>query len=301
MAIELAAPTVPAGETLEQRAERAKRNKRILDAVALEQAKLRYQRECQARPDIWSNPNPLVSVRICTYNRPDMLVERAINSVLRQSYQNFEIVVVGDHAGSETEAALKKVGDSRIRYFNLPERPVYPRFPRFFWYCAGVYPMNKALAEAQGEWIAPLDDDDEFTFDHFQVLLSAAYQQKADVVYGITAAQMPQGWRQVGNGNLVCGQICSGAVMFSSRLRFIRLDDFAWLLDEPADWKHVSTMAGTGAKVAFLNYLVGIHHGEGSSIDDEKERRQLREKTPTPEEILADLEWMNGHRYLALA
>jgi cellulose synthase/poly-beta-1,6-N-acetylglucosamine synthase-like glycosyltransferase len=66
---------------------------------------------------------PLVSVIIPSYNRPMLVRTRSIPSVLRQSYDNWEIVVVGD--GPETpmlRAVVDGFGDRRIRYAEI-QRP----------------------------------------------------------------------------------------------------------------------------------------------------------------------------------
>ncbi len=59
--------------------------------------------------------NPTVSVIIPTYNRAN-LVSRAIKSVLNQTYQDFEIIVVDDCSEDNTEEIVKSFNDSRIRY-----------------------------------------------------------------------------------------------------------------------------------------------------------------------------------------
>ena len=51
---------------------------------------------------------PLISVIIPTYNRALILTERTIPSVLRQSYQNFELLIIGDHCTDNTEDSLKR-------------------------------------------------------------------------------------------------------------------------------------------------------------------------------------------------
>lgn len=62
----------------------------------------------------------LVSVIILTYNRAD-LVHRAIQSVLNQTYQNFEIIVVDDGAIDNTEEEVKNFKNTRIRYIRHKE------------------------------------------------------------------------------------------------------------------------------------------------------------------------------------
>src|SRR5438309_5183504 len=127
-----------------------------------------YKLRAAASYDSAFSGKPLISVRIATYNRADLLIERAISSVLKQTYQNFEIVVVGDHCTDDTEHKLKKLGDKRIRFYNLPNRTVYPEERTRKWMVIGALPMNEAAARAKGRWLAPLDDDDEFSPDHLE-------------------------------------------------------------------------------------------------------------------------------------
>lgn len=58
---------------------------------------------------------PTVSVVIPTYNRAH-LVSRAIQSVLNQTYQDFELIVVDDASTDNTEEVVKDFKDNRIRY-----------------------------------------------------------------------------------------------------------------------------------------------------------------------------------------
>lgn len=93
--------------------------------------------------------NPLVSVIIPTYNRAH-LVERAINSVLNQTYQDFEIIVVDDCSNDDTEAVIKRFHDPRIRYIRHEKNQ------------GGSAARNTGIRAAHGEIIAFLDSDDEW-------------------------------------------------------------------------------------------------------------------------------------------
>jgi glycosyltransferase involved in cell wall biosynthesis len=64
--------------------------------------------------------NQLISVVIPTYNWSNVL-KLAIKSVLWQSYQNFEIIVVGDACTDDSEEVVKSFNDSRIKWFNLEQ------------------------------------------------------------------------------------------------------------------------------------------------------------------------------------
>ena len=89
----------------------------------------------------------MLSVIIPTYNTA-LLIERTIRSVLAQSRQDFEILVVDDCSTDDTLDVVRNVGGSRIRIFRQPEN----RGP--------AAARNRGLAEAKGGYCAFLDGDD---------------------------------------------------------------------------------------------------------------------------------------------
>lgn len=99
---------------------------------------------------------PLVSVVIPTYKRPGML-GRAIDSVLNQSYQNIEIIVVddnnsGDVSRKDTEVFMED------RYNNQP-KVTYLKHEKNK---GGSAARNTGITNSNGEYISFLDDDDEY-------------------------------------------------------------------------------------------------------------------------------------------
>ncbi|HUG49112.1 MAG TPA: glycosyltransferase family A protein [Candidatus Limnocylindria bacterium] len=91
----------------------------------------------------------LVSVVISTRGRAELLL-RAIGSVLAQTYGLLEIVVVVDGPDEETELALGGVHDDRLRW-QVNGQSV-----------GGSEARNVGVRAARGEWVAFLDDDDEW-------------------------------------------------------------------------------------------------------------------------------------------
>ena len=86
---------------------------------------------------------PLYSVIIPTYNRPDLL-DRAIESALAQTQTPFEVVVVDDWSQPPADVP----SDSRVRLVRLPANR------------GNAAARNAGLAAARGRWITYLDDDD---------------------------------------------------------------------------------------------------------------------------------------------
>jgi hypothetical protein len=241
--------------------------------------------------DPWREREPLVSVRIATWGQHELLLSRAIPSVLSGDYANVEIVVCSDGQDPAARAAVEGLADPRVRYLDLPERPVYPQQPWNFWRAAGSHAVNRALGECRGSFIAPLDHDDAFTRDHIRRLLEAAYQQRADFVYGKALMEEPDGsWVLLGSAPLAVGQITHGSVLYSSRLGHMRLDPAAWLLNEPADWNMWRRIQALGSQVAFLPEVVFVHFRERTSIElDDDRGSSLRQIPRTPAEMVADL------------
>jgi len=206
---------------------------------------------------------PLVTVRIATYNRARILVERTLPTVLAQTYPNLEILIVGDHCTDDTEARLRAVGDPRIRFVNLPERGRYPTETFARWCVAGAAPMNYALDAARGEWLAPLDDDDEFTPDHVATMLDACRRRRLEMCYGIARMMLATSeWSDVGSLPLRRDHICHSAVFYWTGLRFMPHDWNAWKLGEPGDWNLWRRMKWIGARIGFVDRRVAIHHAE---------------------------------------
>jgi len=90
----------------------------------------------------------LVSIILPTYNRADLLPQ-AIESVLRQTFTNWELIIWNDGSTDNTAEVANSFTDPRISVYSEPNRGM-------------SYGLNQGFARAQGEWIAFLDDDDEW-------------------------------------------------------------------------------------------------------------------------------------------
>lgn len=223
--------------------------------------------------------NPLISIQIPTYNRARLLTERTIPSVLRQTYQNFEIVIVGDHCTDNTEELLTKFNDDRIKFCNLPKRGDYPSNPRDKWMIAGADAARKSLDLCSGEWIAPMDDDDEFSEDHLEVLLNHAMQHDYEMVYGITEAEIEPGkWRHIGSYPLQIAEICRLSVLYHAKLKFFKVDINCWKYGEPGDWNIWRQMKEAGVRIGFLDKVVGRHYLESQMRGYRSSDNQVRDR-----------------------
>ena len=108
---------------------------------------------------------PLVSVVIPTRNRPDLVV-RAVRSVLAQTFASFEVNVVIDGPDPLTERRLATINDERLNIITLMKS------------VGGSEARNIGVRNARGEWIAFLDDDDEWFSEKLDKQIAAANRQK---------------------------------------------------------------------------------------------------------------------------
>jgi len=221
------------------------------------------QIEREEETSMKTDSNPLVSVIIPTYNRANLLLNRSLPSVLTQTYNNLEVIIVGDHCTDNTEMLLKEKKDPRIKFINLEERGCYPEEPLLRWFVAGVTPLNVGLSECRGKWIANLDDDDTFSPNHIEVLLNFALEQKLEMVYGIVEYEKADGMKDlIGRPLLRQGAISRSSTLYKSYLKYFQYDINSWKLKEPADFNLWRRMKRAGVKIGFLNMVVGKHYEE---------------------------------------
>jgi glycosyltransferase involved in cell wall biosynthesis len=99
-------------------------------------------------------PTPLVSVVMAVYNGQAYLRE-AIDSILGQTFRDFEFVIVNDGSTDETEAVVRSYTDHRIRLATQPN-------------CGFAPSLNRGIGLARGAYIARMDADDISAPERFE-------------------------------------------------------------------------------------------------------------------------------------
>ena len=124
---------------------------------------------------------PLISVIMPCFNAEEYVSE-AINSVIKQSYPNIELIIVDDGSSDNSYAICQSfVAEKKIKINSLKQAN------------KGPYPArNNALSHAQGAYIAFLDADDYWDKDCLTLLAQAIEDNQVDVAYC--------GWQNVGHG-----------------------------------------------------------------------------------------------------
>lgn len=89
----------------------------------------------------------LVSIIMPSYNTAQY-IEKTIESVMEQTYTNWELIIVDDCSSDNTEKIVKGIKDERIKFFKNERNS------------GAAISRNRALQLAKGRWIAFLDSDD---------------------------------------------------------------------------------------------------------------------------------------------
>ena len=120
-----------------------------------------------------------VSVIIPTWNRAKT-IERAIRSTLNQTVSPLEVLVCDDGSSDNTEAIVKGIGDSRVKWIEGPRggRPAIPR--------------NRGIKVSQGEWFAFLDSDDEWRPEKLEKQLTFADKLGCKAVCSNASSYVPE-------------------------------------------------------------------------------------------------------------
>ena len=248
----------------------------MIRAIATEEAPNRRALfELRERPDYqraFSEAKPLVSICIPTcIGRTELLIERALPSALAQTYENIEVVVVGDAVGDDAAAAIQSVRDERVKFVNLTNRVAHPD-AHGQWLNAAVMPRNEAHRQARGLWVTDLDDDDALRPDAIEVLLNMAQSRNLEVAYGVlercdtngdrtTIGAFPPmplepNWREKGMQWQPWQGMASTGALFHGGLRFFMREHVAAVLGMPGDFYRLERMVRAGVRFGMVEQIV---------------------------------------------
>ena len=117
---------------------------------------------------------PKVSVIMTVYNTDFTFVKRAIDSVLKQSFQNFKLIIVDDGSDVDPERKL-------LRYIEPFKHKIdYLQHAN----CGQSQSINRGILESESEFITIVDSDDEYEPNHLQACLNE--MQHADLIASTT-------------------------------------------------------------------------------------------------------------------
>jgi glycosyltransferase involved in cell wall biosynthesis len=189
---------------------------RLLDARRLERVR--------NRP--WTDDGQ-VSVIIPTYRRRDLLMERALPSVLAQTHRNLQVIVAVHGDSDDTARVVREVPDPRIVVLEVPrKRLAYPNKAEYHWLVGPTRPINAGLDAVCGSWIARIDDDDVWKPEHLQTSLEFARSGDFEFVSSTYLTSTDAGTRIVGREGDPVGGVQTW--VYRSYLRLFRANIDAW-------------------------------------------------------------------------
>jgi glycosyltransferase involved in cell wall biosynthesis len=207
-----------------------------------------------------------ISICIAASDRTELLLGRCLPSILRQTFQNFEIRIVGDFLDEVNAEKIRRIKDRRVSFANLPKRGPYPRPGVARWQVAGTYPMNAAMAQATGDFICHIDDDDEMMPDKLERCLDACLSHNIDFVHHAFYTQMPnRQWVVLGKGVFTLGQVTTGAVFYKRRYAAIGWDVNSYKRNTPGDWDRFGRIQSElSPRIGFVREPLLWHYKENN-------------------------------------
>jgi glycosyltransferase involved in cell wall biosynthesis len=174
-----------------------------------------------------------LSVIIPTYNS-EATIERCLNSLAGQTYQDFEICIIDGASSDETIAKVNKFYTQfkHIRILSEPDKGVYDA-------------MNKGVDISKGEWLYFLGSDDEISDDKlFSDIFKTAFQKDCGIIYGNVRITGNTSWAKDGQiydgefdmKQLLAKNVCHQAI-FYRKILFDKLGKYNTRYPAYADWE----------------------------------------------------------------
>lgn len=189
----------------------------------------------------WMN-KPKVSVVMLTYQR-ERILPQAIESILTQTYKDFEFIIINDGSTDNTDDVVKSYKDKRIRYYKNDKNQ-------------GIaYSRNKAADLARGEYVMIMDDDDKSLPERVERQVTFLDENKditavAGQITGLP--RIPENHDNIAVGLLQYNNFGNANIMYRrefAKAHKIRYDEN---LRASEDWDFWVNMLFSGAKFASI-------------------------------------------------
>lgn len=200
----------------------------------------RYTPEYQ---EVFTKPNPLVSVVISTYNAHDMLIDHCLKSMFNQTYKNLEIIIIDDGSSDDTEEKVKAINDSRIIYEKIQRDK-----SKDTWFTCGGATSNYGLDLCTGDFIACCDDDDYFLPKKIEKLVFMSQTTKADATHHpfVIHRNPPGTVINIDSNHFAAGFVCTSMMFHHSWFKRIKID---LEMEQQGDWQKCRQIMELGANI----------------------------------------------------
>lgn len=159
---------------------------------------------------------PLVSVLLPVYNCEKRILE-AIESVLCQTYQNFELIIIDDHSTDGTSEILKNISDNRVRIYTNHKNLKL------------AATLNKGMSICEGKYVARMDADDISCSNRLEVQVAFLEENRDYLLVGSAyimevksenrgIRKQVRSYRKLKSKLLFGNNICHPSVMFNKEL-----------------------------------------------------------------------------------
>lgn len=174
--------------------------------------------------------DPLISVITPTYNRSSILMNRAVKSVLNQTYKNIEYIIVGDGCTDDTEKKINSLNNKKINFYNIKRKIYYKRNIFNLWFVGPVRALNYALSKCKGDWIARIDDDEVWKKNHLKQSLYFIKKKKLEFTSALSITKkykknIKSTYYTINKKK--CG--ASSTFFFVSYLKYFKFNLFCWM------------------------------------------------------------------------
>ena len=198
-------------------------------------------------------PNPCISIILTTYNRAGLIL-RAIDSVLAQTFCDWELIIIDDGSTDDTAQRLEPLleSDDRLIYFHQENQG----------YAAAC---NAGFRMARGAWITLLDSDDEYLPEHLQTRLDwMRGHPELDLAHGgFEVIGSPDDW-YVPDANdparrIHLSECVAGGTFFGRAKVFRELQGFDQKLEYAHDFDFANR-AAEGFRIARVEIPTYLYH-----------------------------------------
>ncbi|MCO5132364.1 MAG: glycosyltransferase family 2 protein [Xanthobacteraceae bacterium] len=223
--------------------------------------------------NIGGRAKPAVSVLIASHNRAGYLMD-SVNSVLGQTVQDFELVIMDDGSTDHTRDVLSSIDDPRVRWSTHDNRGV-------------AYTRNRLVAEARSSLIIVHDDDDIMLPWRIEVQLDALRSDLAGTYGGWVDFDNETGKTEVVPGKeysseafMYTGKILAhGTSMF--RTEILRRYAYREHLRSGVDFNLIVRLANAGFKFQHTGHLHILRRMHGMNLTTTTEAHQKKAATRT--------------------
>lgn len=244
---------------------------------------------------------PRVSV-VVPVNRGAEALKTSLQSILHQTYQDFEIFVAGDGADGAVERVALSAEDSRVRWFGFPKAPGF-----------GYSNRGRAIGRTSGQLIAYLAPDDLWAPDHLERLVAILDRDRLDLVFSRPILVWADGALRphyfpfdLARGGLAPPRFLIACVSPTHVLHTREIHDQVggWTDDLPrhGDVDFWLRCRAAGARIGFLRDATAVRFPSYAFAAELKERHatlqlRLAERLISGDLVLRNLRWSGPRRF----